>query len=208
MLCKIFLHLCEVFLTFFVHNCDLRAECLYIFCCAKDSCKMLFSCTYGNVYKTFCYFLSSIALVLFACQWGENKEGKSLEQPLEMLLKMIGGEVVGGVPPPLAWSWWGLEREKVKPHYPPSRGFFFGSDNQDVMSEAFWIFHILFVCVRFCLYVAFEHRGSLCNPLPGLELHNKTRLTSNSEIYLPLLLRCWDQRYEPLCWHMDYFSSS
>lgn len=124
MLCKIFLHLCEVFLTFFVHNCDLRAECLYIFCCAKDSCKMLFSCTYGNVYKTFCYFLSSIALVLFACQWGENKEGKSLEQPLEMLLKMIGGEVVGGVPPPLAWSWWGLEREKVKPHYPPSRGFF------------------------------------------------------------------------------------
>lgn len=53
---------------------------------------MLFSCTYGNVYKTFCYFLSSIVLVLFACQWGENKEEMSLEQPLEMLPKMIGGE--------------------------------------------------------------------------------------------------------------------
>lgn len=94
MLCKIVLHLCEVFLTFFfVHNCDLRAECLYIFCCAKESCKMLFSCTYGNVYKTFCYFLSSIVLVLFACQWGENKEEKSLEHSLEMLPKMIGAEV-------------------------------------------------------------------------------------------------------------------
>lgn len=84
---------------------------------------MLFSCTYGNVYKTFCYFLSSIVLVLFACQWGENKEEKSLEQPLEMLPKMTGGEVVvGGVPPPLGW---GLEREKVKPYCPSSRGFFF-----------------------------------------------------------------------------------
>lgn len=99
---------------------------------------MLFSCTYGNVYKTFCYFLSSIVLVLFACQWGENKEEKSLEQPLEMLPKMTGGEVVvgGGVPPSLGW---GLEREKVKPYCPSSRSFFFffGLDDQDVMSGAF-----------------------------------------------------------------------
>lgn len=33
-------------------------------------------------------------MVLFAYQWGENKEEKSLEQPLEMLPKMTGGEVV------------------------------------------------------------------------------------------------------------------
>lgn len=55
-------------------------------------------------------------MVLFACQWGENKEEKSLEQPLEMLPKMTGGEVVvGGVPLPLGW---GSEREKVKPYCP------------------------------------------------------------------------------------------
>lgn len=46
--------------------------------------------------KHFVIFLSSIVLVLCACQWGENKEEKSLEQPLEMLPKIIGGEVVVG----------------------------------------------------------------------------------------------------------------
>lgn len=46
--------------------------------------------------KHFVIFLSSIVLVLFACQWGKNKEEKSLEQPLEMLRKMTGGKVVGG----------------------------------------------------------------------------------------------------------------
>lgn len=59
-------------------------------------------------------------MVLFACQWGENKEEKSLEQPLEMLPKMIGGEVLGGCASTLSVVLMGLgegEGETILPAF-------------------------------------------------------------------------------------------
>jgi hypothetical protein len=43
----------------------------------------------------------------------------------------------------------------------------------------------------FCFVLFFE-TGFLCGALAVLELTLQTRLSSNSEIYMPLPPKCWD----------------
>lgn len=95
-LCKIFLHCREVFLTFFLYITVFSELNVYIFCCAKGTCKMLFSCIYGNVYKTFCYFLR-VALPWFCLHASGERIKRKIEQTgecPELLQQMLG--LVGG----------------------------------------------------------------------------------------------------------------
>jgi hypothetical protein len=59
-------------------------------------------------------------------------------------------------------------------------------------------FVYLFVVV---IVVVLVRQGSpvYCVALANLELALKTRLDLNSEIHLPLLPNCWDERYAPPC---------
>lgn len=94
-LCKIFLHCCEVFLTsFFLYITVFSELDVYIFCCAKGTCNM-FSCIYRNVYKTFCYFWS-VALLWFCLRASGERIKRKMEQ----------NWWTSGTAAENAWQWW------------------------------------------------------------------------------------------------------
>lgn len=153
MLCKIFLHCCEVFLTFcFLYITVFSELNVYIsFAVQKIPVKCCTVVYMEMCIKHFVIFLSSLVSVLLACQQrGENKEEKLSEQARASGNATPddwrGGGGGGVVPPVLVWSCCGWKRAGGET-LPPIACFWIRPTRGVLSVASLCIFHIPIVCV-------------------------------------------------------------